>query len=605
MRDDDALDLSAWEAPPPPDGLADAVIARMDGTAVGLAMPEDPPSRKRALVIGASAAAALLVAAGAWAILRGREHAPPVSGEVVADRAQHLELGGASADLDHGAEIRWQRTGGRLHVEQKAGTAVWRVGEEHVEIAAAVASIEATNASLKVEVPMNLTDARVIGASAVTAAAVAMVTVVVYEGHVKVHHGEQTVIVQPGTTFRVPPPTPEPPVVGAAPATVPSGARKLAVLGLEGWSGDAVPRELVDALRARVNAGPFVLAPDSEKELVDEKLLYNCTDERPSCMAAIGKDLGADALIYGSMTSQRAGYQVAITWFDVGHASVAHQVVELIPATHAQGAALRDEASRLFDRLTATTTCDATASIEKGNNSMGMGAYAAALASYEQAVSCDPTLDRAVKLAFLASCKSRNVAKARTYFAKLTANEQTAYVSICVRQGITPDQLGMKPSCDADDLVTKGEGADTRGDYAESLSWMEKALACDPSQTDRIVNMVVMEACKSKNIGKAKLYLGKVSEPMRSKLALICERQGVMLDQPQPPASSEKGRVKISCDPTAHIMIDGKDTGQTTPASFELAPGKHKVTFVIGGDRFTYPVTIKAGETETLSKDLH
>jgi hypothetical protein len=29
------------------------------------------------------------------------------------------------------------------------------------------------------------------------------------------------------------------------------------------------------------------------------------------------------------------------------------------------------------------------------------------------------------------------------------------------------------------------------------------------------------------------------------------------------------------------------------------------VTFVIGGDRFTYPVTIKAGETETISKDLH
>src|SRR5690242_18363852 len=100
MRDDDALDLSAWEAPPPPDGIADAVIARMDGTAVGLAMPEDPPSRKRALVIGASAAAVLLVVAGAWAILRGREHAPPIAGEVIADRAQHVELGGVSADLD-------------------------------------------------------------------------------------------------------------------------------------------------------------------------------------------------------------------------------------------------------------------------------------------------------------------------------------------------------------------------------------------------------------------------------------------------------------------------------------------------------------------------
>jgi hypothetical protein len=62
---------------------------------------------------------------------------------------------------------------------------------------------------------MNATDARVIGASAVTAAAVAMVTVVVYEGHVKVGQpGGQTVIVAPGTTYEV---KPEPPVVGAAP----------------------------------------------------------------------------------------------------------------------------------------------------------------------------------------------------------------------------------------------------------------------------------------------------------------------------------------------------------------------------------------------------
>ena len=35
-----------------------------------------------------------------------------------------------------------------------------------------------------------------------------------------------------------------------------------------------------------------------------------------------------------------------------------------------------------------------------------------------------------------------------------------------------------------------------------------------------------------------------------------------------------------------------------------LTPGKHKVTFVIRDDRFTYPVTIKQGSTETMSKDL-
>ena len=79
MRDDDALDLSAWEAPPSPDGIADAVIARMDGTVVGLAMPEEPPSRKRWLVIGASAVAAVS-AAGAAARRWERGWSTPAGG---------------------------------------------------------------------------------------------------------------------------------------------------------------------------------------------------------------------------------------------------------------------------------------------------------------------------------------------------------------------------------------------------------------------------------------------------------------------------------------------------------------------------------------------
>ena len=63
----------------------------------------------------------------------------------------------------------------------------------------------------------------------------------------------------------------------------------------------------------------------------------------------------------------------------------------------------------------------------------------------------------------------------------------------------------------------------------------------------------------------------------------------------------------MSSKPAAKILVDGIDTGLTTPISghaLSLAPGKHKVTFVIGDDRFTYPVVVKAGATETMSKDL-
>ncbi|HEY4180858.1 MAG TPA: protein kinase [Kofleriaceae bacterium] len=57
----------------------------------------------------------------------------------------------------------------------------------------------------------------------------------------------------------------------------------------------------------------------------------------------------------------------------------------------------------------------------------------------------------------------------------------------------------------------------------------------------------------------------------------------------------------------AKVLVDGVDTGFTTPVSgkqITLAPGKHKVSLVNGSDKFTYAVNIKPGATEILSKDL-
>jgi serine/threonine protein kinase len=68
-----------------------------------------------------------------------------------------------------------------------------------------------------------------------------------------------------------------------------------------------------------------------------------------------------------------------------------------------------------------------------------------------------------------------------------------------------------------------------------------------------------------------------------------------------------KGYLQVFSKPTAKILVDGVDTNMKTPISghsLALTPGKHKITFVIGDDRFTYPVVIKAGSTENMSKDL-
>ena len=68
-----------------------------------------------------------------------------------------------------------------------------------------------------------------------------------------------------------------------------------------------------------------------------------------------------------------------------------------------------------------------------------------------------------------------------------------------------------------------------------------------------------------------------------------------------------RGYAAITSTPPARITIDGKDTGLSTPIAgnaLQLPPGKHKVTFVIGGDKFTFSVVIKAGEVASMHKDL-
>jgi hypothetical protein len=228
MSDDNALkdvDLSAWDVPAPEksaEDLADDVIAVARGTDIGAAIPVEGPvsTRKRALLIAGVAAAVIAVTVGAWVIVRGAKHAAPRDGLVIAEKAQALELDAAHADLDPGADVRWTRKGSVLRVEQRAGSAAWHVGSDSKLVieagtpGAALASVDASGASLRVEVkPMNAADIKIAGTVATTAAAVALVTVVVYEGHVKVRDNgtQQTVIVQPGTTYTVTPrPAPMP-----------------------------------------------------------------------------------------------------------------------------------------------------------------------------------------------------------------------------------------------------------------------------------------------------------------------------------------------------------------------------------------------------------
>ncbi len=81
----------------------------------------------------------------------------------------------------------------------------------------------------------------------------------------------------------------------------------------------------------------------------------------------------------------------------------------------------------------------------------------------------------------------------------------------------------------------------------------------------------------------------------------------VKTDKAPGEAAEAKGYLSVQSTPSAKIFVDGVDTGLSTPISgkqLSLAPGKHKVTFAVGGDKFTFAVMIKAGVTELLKKDL-
>ncbi len=107
-----------------------------------------------------------------------------------------------------------------------------------------------------------------------------------------------------------------------------AGKPTVAILGLEvidasgniDQTSTTVAHDLTEGLRSRakVPSGPYQLQPGSDKELIDEKLLKNCDTEGLLCMTDIGKDLGADYLIYGRLEKKPEGYVVTINLLNVG-----------------------------------------------------------------------------------------------------------------------------------------------------------------------------------------------------------------------------------------------------------------------------------------------
>jgi pSer/pThr/pTyr-binding forkhead associated (FHA) protein len=87
-------------------------------------------------------------------------------------------------------------------------------------------------------------------------------------------------------------------------------------------------------------------------------------------------------------------------------------------------------------------SCDPKELEEKGVAAEGAGQHALALGSYESALKCKgANTPRLNKLAFMAACELKSVDRARKYWSKLAANEQATLLQMCLRSGITKDEL--------------------------------------------------------------------------------------------------------------------------------------------------------------------
>ncbi|MEO6772189.1 MAG: protein kinase [Kofleriaceae bacterium] len=121
-------------------------------------------------------------------------------------------------------------------------------------------------------------------------------------------------------------------------------------------------------------------------------------------------------------------------------------------------------------------------------------------------------------------------------------------------------------------------------------------------------------ASNDKTVAHAVTSVEPTKKPEKPKPPVEVKRSEPKLAEKKPEVEkaekadlSGKGYLVITSKPVAKIGIDGTDTGLSTPISGKalgLTPGKHKVTFIMGDDRYTFPITITAGKTERLDKDL-
>jgi hypothetical protein len=147
------------------------------------------------------------------------------------------------------------------------------------------------------------------------------------------------------------------------------GKSPIAILGLEVYDNGSgidpettkAAKEVTSALRDRAKAGTGPYSPvASEKELIDEKLLNNCDTEAAVCMAAIGTELQAEAVLYGKIEkitqTNPPSYRVSLKLLNVNRKQLVSSTVETLPLAGATGTGPSTYAKAWYAKLVGINT---------------------------------------------------------------------------------------------------------------------------------------------------------------------------------------------------------------------------------------------------------
>jgi hypothetical protein len=228
---------------------------------------------------------------------------------------------------------------------------------------------------------------------------------------------------------------------------------KIAVLGLEVAPGPGgtvdptstqVAKDITNGLRTRAQSGasPYMLAPNSNKELTDEKLLMSCDNEGKDCMAVIGAGLTADELMYGRVERKGDQYRITLKLLDV-KAKTVTQAADETPVKGSTAAVV----SRLYGKLVGEPAVAHTAPPPAKPEQAPVAAPVERPAVVESSPSSSGSSTTAWKITFGAGVA---VAALSGAYAAYAHSKVTAPAS-------RPGQSAGSGDCDASDTVIAGK----------------------------------------------------------------------------------------------------------------------------------------------------